>query len=440
MVDSEYDPHLNFQEIATTKDSKYTIREVKIERQNIDIFTPYKTIDGKYVNVKDFRLVSGKIDKPIYESWSYVVHPRSLRNIKYLVEEAGSEKIRGLDKIFGIRKNLWDDAFSTLSLVFGKNPFITNIYGKGEKKTIIEPIEKDGYESLLDYIHTASKTIVLTPDVRIQHKNISIEDYVKFVDESIRILSYFNKKPIFAPIQIHLPQKHIRAILEHYKEKNYTNIWINFNASHIGSTYFARVRTLMRLIDYTMGLKNVLLYYSHLKKEINPIPKYNKAVPSDILTQFFTAGFVGITRPPTRPPFEQTPADREKRIMGLVNKGDYKSKEHYEKCLIYNKYRIFDRNSYYYYTLNSYPERFPLKEELLLNPSFNRLLNSILLYHELERTKISIENQQGKKKELHLYIKEKDAIRENNDLLNGIIEKVTAEQEQKGLFDYLGEL
>jgi len=53
---------------------------------------------------------------------------------------------------------------------------------------------------------------------------------------------------------------------------------------------------------------------------------------------------------------------------------------------------------------------------------------------------LSIENRQGKKKALHLYIKEKDAIRENDDILNGIIEKISTKSYQKGLFDYLGEL
>ena len=131
------------------------------------------------------------------------------------------------------------------------------------------------------------------------------------------------------------------------------NIWINFNAGHIGGTYFTRVRTLLRILDEIIGLNNVVLYYSHLKKEINPHMKDERAAASDILTQFFAADFIGINREPSRRIVE-TPQEKEERIKELIMKGEFKSVQEYESMLNYHKARIFDPNTYYYYKLDKY--------------------------------------------------------------------------------------
>lgn len=444
MSESEYDPHLNVELLAKAKDAQYLLRKIDIEHSNIKIETPYKVIEGKDNNKSNFELIGNKIKKPIFESWSYISQYRSFNRLKYLIEEAQEDRILGLDNIFGLRKSVWDEFPTVLSLVFSKNPFVKNVFISNKEKKIVEPFDKESYDSLLDYIHSASKALILSPDIRIRKTenkdlNINLEKYIGFVDENVKVLSDFNKRPIFVPIQIHLNQKNLKKVLEHYKKQNYTNIWINFNASHIGGTYFSRVRTLIRLINDIIGLDNVVLYYSHIKKEINPHPKDDVSAASDILSQFFAAGFIGINRSPQRA-FSETPEQREERIRGLITKGDYESEKDYLRSLEFNQRRIFDPDSYYYYKIDKYLLNLPLTQHSLLKREINQLYNSILLFGEIEKTKHFIEEQEQShnKKSIIPYIKKKKAIQENDDIFDGITIKVKGDK-KIGLFESLGE-
>jgi len=434
---SEFDPHLNIEVLTKTKDTNYTIRRIDIEHANIKLETPYKIIEGKNINKELSDFLEQNITKPILESGVYVLRYNTWSRLKYLIEEADEERIPGLDKTFGLRKKIWDRSPTVVSLVFAKNPFVENVFGTDQNKKRLPPFDKDCYESLLDYMHEASSAVILAPDIRIFKKNIDLDEYLRFVDENVKILSKFNKRPIFVPIQTDLAQKRSRKILEHYKKQNYTNIWINFNASHIGGTYFTRVRTLLRLMDNIMGLNNVVLYYSHLKKEINPHMKDEKVAASDILSQFFAADFIGINREPSRRVVE-TPDEKEERIKELVMRGEYKSEQEFEETLKYHKARIFDPATYYYFRLDKYPRTLPFREEMLLRSDVNKLFNSIVLYREVENTKQFVEQQD--KKVLLPYIKKKKAVEEHKEILAGIIGEKEDTGKQKDLFEYLGEL
>ena len=427
----EFDPHINMEKLVKASDSTYIIKEIEIEHARIKLDTPHKIIEGKNINKEDFSIFSKNISYPIFESGVYVLNFKTWKKLHYLLEEAEEDKIMGFDKLFGIRKNLWNNSYRVVSLVFGKNPFVENIFGRQPNIKKLPPLDKTCYESLLDYIHEASSVMILSPDIRIRGDNISLEEYIKFVDENVKVLTKFNNKPIFVPIQIHLSQKRLNKILEHYKKMGYTNIWVNFNASHIGGTYFARVRTLLRNIDNIMGLNNVVLYYSHIKKEINPHIKDEKTIASDILSQFFAADFIGINREPPR-----IIEDPEERIKELIMKGEYRNEEEYKETLKYHKARIFDPNTYYYYRLDRYPSSLPFEKNLLLKKiELNKMLNSVILYQEIENTKQFVEEQ----KVAIPYIKHKKAIQEHKEILEEIkIEK--KKEKQKGLLEYLGEL
>jgi len=433
---SEYDPHLNVEVLTRTKDTNYAIRKIELEKANIKLETPFKITEGKNITQEMSTLLKHNISEPLLESGVYVLQYNTWSRLKYLIEEADEEKIPGLDKIFGLRKTIWDYSKTVSSLVFSKNPFVQNVFGSDQGKKTIAPFDKESYYGLLDYIHTASSAMVLSPDIRIYQKNIDLDDYLHFVDDNVKVLSTFNNKPLFVPIQTHLAQKSLRKILEHYKKQKYTNIWINFNAGHIGGTYFTRVRTLLRILDEIIGLNNVVLYYSHLKKEINPHMKDERVAASDILTQFFAADFIGINREPSRRIVE-TPQEKEERIKELIMKGEYKSMQEYESMLNYHKARIFDPNTYYYYRLDKYPYKLPLTKKILLKKDVNKMLNSIVLFKEVENTKHFIEQQEEKL--LIPYIKKKKAIEENEEILQGI----TTEKEkgkQKDIFEFLGGL
>ncbi|RLI60224.1 MAG: hypothetical protein DRO67_09280, partial [Candidatus Asgardarchaeum californiense] len=159
---SEYDPHLNVEVLTRTKDSNYAIRKIELEKANIRLETPFKITEGKNITQEMSTLLKHNISKPLLESGVYVLQYNTWNRLKYLIEEADEEKIPGLDKIFGLRKTIWDSSTTVSSLVFSRNPFIRNVFGSDQGKKIITPFDKESYYGLLDYIHTASSAMVLS--------------------------------------------------------------------------------------------------------------------------------------------------------------------------------------------------------------------------------------------------------------------------------------
>ncbi len=431
---SEIDSCITIESSTKARDSEYYVtREIEIEHPKIKIQTPFKVIEGKNINKDTVDRMLQNTKPQIFESGTYLARLESWRRLHYLLEEAEDDKIHGLDSLLGLRKSLWNPSLTVISFVFTRNPFVENVFSSSKKRERLPPLDKDSYESFLDYIHAASTALVLSPDIRIrrERESIDLDGYLKFIDYNAKTLSELNKKAIFTPIQIHLSQKRLKKVLEHYKKEGYVNIWVNFNASHIGGTYFARVRTLLRLIDNIIGLANVTLYFSHIKKEINPHIQDEKAVGSDILSQFFSPDFIGITRSPLR-----VVENAEDRIEKLIMKGEFGSKEEYEEVQKLHKSRIFDPKSYYYYRIDSYPDRLPLHRNILLNNNeINKLLNSVLIHREIERTKIFVKEQ----KTLQSYLKNKKALVENRDIFDKIIGGENKIR-QSELFEFLGKL
>ena len=161
------DPHLNIEILTKTRDTNYAIRKIELEKANIQLETPLKIIEGKNITREMTSLLQQTISRPLLESGVYVLQYNTWRRLKYLIEEADEERIPGLDKIFGLRKRIWDVSPTTVSLVFAKNPFVDNIFGNEQNRKVLPAIDKDGYESLLDYMHAASSALILSPDIRI---------------------------------------------------------------------------------------------------------------------------------------------------------------------------------------------------------------------------------------------------------------------------------
>lgn len=420
-----FDPHLNINELLKPKDSSgYISKEIEFDNSKLkEIKTPLKIIEGNKINGN----IGNELDfeNPIFENGKFIVQPRSWGSLHYLLEEAEKDKIIGLDRFFGIKKGLWDNNFTALSLAFARNPFKEQRF----KSDIYDPINMDHYIDLLYYIHSASNAFVLTPDIRIEKEEIiTLDQYMKFIDDSVNILSEYNHKPIFVPLQIHLNQNRMNKLLEHYRSQNYTNIWINFNGSHIGGTYFTRVKSFIRRIDEIIGLENCALYYSHIKKEINPNIKDNKCIASDILTQFLGADFIGVTREPTRYIKKEALAERTKE---LILKGEFENEYEYQVARDYNKSRIFDPTTYYNYNINIYPDKLPFSEKILIdNKELNKFLNSTFVYSEIENLKNFVKENGV----INSYLKNKKAIMDNINIKEVII----PEFRQTGLFEYLG--
>ena len=429
---SRIDPHITIDETAVrrAKDCEHFIRKpLRMDHNNLVIEGPHKVLDGKSVTLKNAKEIIRGIEKPIFESAKRVGRFHSWNRLRFLLEEAGRDQkdgIGGLNDFFNLRKDLRTSQLTVLSLMLLRDPFVTQkfqVTQEGETRVVsLPPIDRTNYERLLDYMHAASKALVLAPDLRVgERAATNVKEYLHFVDDNMQILSTHNNKAIFAPIQPDLPPKDVREILEHYKASNYANIWINFNGGQWDDTYFAKVRGLLRWIDELFGTKgspglnSVCLYYSHVKKENEPHLKSDSALSSDIMSQFFSADFIGVNQ--TKQQGGLNRIDQERRIDQLIQKGEFNNRKEYIDAYKAHHTRVFDPETYYYYKIGKYPRRLTVDVEFVSRDSINRLFNSTLLRSEINRTK----SQLDETGQIRPYLKRKRALTDNMDVLERLV-------------------
>jgi len=428
----EFDPHISIDPISHAKDGDYCIKEIEIEHIRRKIETPFKVLAGNGINLEDAGPVAGMVSQPFLEYQKFISDIRSWNSLYHLLNEAGPERVHGLDSFFNIKKSMWSSSLTTVSLVFPRNPFKEFSVGSGETRKTFPGLDENSYICLLDYVHSASKAFVLSPDVRLEKRDdINTTQYLSFVDQSIKILMDRNNRPIFAPLHIELSKKNIEAILSHYKTRGYTNIWINFDAKSCHGTYSSRLKTIIHLIDRILGSSNVTLYFSHIKKEILPNIQEDKAAASDILTQFYGADFIGTDREPWRRPLGDW--NNDDALRERASKHNFATKEDYLEAQVLHKHRIFDPDSYYYRNLDHYPQTLPVSVSTLKKDNaINQFLNSTIMHLEVERTKKTISETGSVKK----YLDTKAAVQENPDIMDNII----VPPKQPDLMDFLGNL
>lgn len=393
----EYDPHITIDPITSIlKHPDYCVRKLTFDHLNKHIETPFKVFSGKKLGLRDFNNFTSGIDDRIVENGRYIKGYNAWNTLKYLLTNAnGDERNFKLMNFFRIDPKLWDTvSLTTISLVFPKNPYddiaISNKTNGQIITRHIEAFSENSMIFLLQFIYSRSSACVLVPDIKMQSSSgdpiISIDKYLEHIDECVSILSQWNKKPIFVPLQIDRPVVEVERILDHYAEKKYSNIWINFLAHQCDASYIANIRSIRTIINKKMKSLDPILYYTHIQKEITPNIQLKKVLASDILTQFNGADFIGINsgRYDDSPGFssEGEKADFKHAINLKISLAQYKLM----KSL--HKNRLFDPNTYYYYNLDSYPRDLPTDLELLrTNDSINRIANGVLLYGEIERTR-----------------------------------------------------
>jgi len=392
----EYDPHLTVDPISSRlKHPDYCVRKITFDNLNRSVETPFKVFSGKRLSSEIFNNYTSAIEEKIVENGRYVKGYQSWNDLKYLLTDAGgNERNLKLTSFFRIDQKLWDtQSLTTLSLVFPKNPYeqivIINKTKGQETKRYIDAFDETNFIFLLNFIYSRSKACVLVPDIKLFKDGISlisISEYLNHVDQCVTILSQWNKKSIFVPLQLDLPVKYIENILDHYTEKKYSNIWINFLAHQCDASYIANIRSIRTIINNKMKSLTPVLYYTHIQKEITPNILSEKVLASDILAQFNGADFIGINK------------GRYDDMPGFKSEGekaDYKNAlelgiplDQYKLMKILHKNRLFDPNSYYYYNLNVYPRDLSTDINLLrTDESVNQITNGILLYSEIERTR-----------------------------------------------------
>jgi hypothetical protein len=170
---------------------------------------------------------------------------------------------------------------------------------------------------------------------------------------------------------------------------------------------------------------DVVLYYSHIKKEINPHLHDKKVAASDILTQFFGADFIGVKRfgGGGSNPQEDNPDYLENQ----ASKNNFSSVNEYQQALEFHSTRLFNPKTYYYHNLDCYPENLNLDISLLTDKVHNKLANNMLLYTEVEATRAFVEekatNSSTNNRSLKDYLNEKSMLRENETIRNSLMPK-----------------
>jgi hypothetical protein len=415
----DFDPHINIEPLVEARDTNnYIIKEIDLENSIGKIETPFKIMDVKNVSESVANSLVKNRENAIFESWNFVNKLNSYNKLYEIIEEPEGNQIQLLDKFFSLKKRLWNNSSTTLSLVFQKNPFEANKFNKGVSK----PLSSEGYEFLLDYIHSASSAFVLVPDIKMDD-NFKMDDYIKYVDESVQILSDFNSKPIFVPIPIQLNNTEFEKLIKYYRYKGYTNIWVNFNASQMSGTYFTRVRYLLRTLKKEIQLTRTALYFSHIRKEIDRNVRDEKTVASNALAPFFGSDFLGISREP------QSNFNSKSKENYMI-KNQFNTPSEMKEAQLLNRTRVFDPDTYYYYNVDISPSRSVFDEKILKADTNNRMINSLLLDYEMNRTRNFVESN----KVLKPYLKEKTA-------LNDILEKIIAgNKKQSKLLEFMGKL
>lgn len=424
----DYDSHINIDPIVESRDGYYIIKEVEIEHSKLGkLETPFKIIDGKNINEESANEVKKIIKKPIFESWNHVYQRRNFDALYNIIEnptqDHTKDQIRELDTLFRLKKRMWKDSFTTVSLVFQRNPFQVNKFDGGTS----QPLTDDGYKFLLDYIHSASSAFALVPDI-IMSESFNLDNYIKYVDDAVSILSDFNSKPIFVPVPIKLTSDGFEKLIKNYRYKGYTNLWVNFNASQISSTQYTRVRFLLRNVRKHLHIENTALYFSHICKEVNRHILDKQTVASNAMAPFFGSDFLGINREPRGG--GEMDEEAEKNYLA---KNKFKNKRELEKARLVNRTRIFDPSSYYYVNANLYSNNLPIPSinNHTTVDHINRLINSIILNKEMDNARKQIEGHKLVKE----YTKNKAAFKDKPDILDNILQ---GQENQSKLQEWFG--
>lgn len=418
----EFDPHISVEPepIASVRNPDYCIRSIEIENLNRTVNTPLKVVSGDGITENEFNHYSNEIPNPIFESARTVQSPDSWGGLeKYLTVYSANERNRSLREFFKIKnKKFWEKSDTTLSLSFPRNPFEQQKF----KSMNFEGLDEDSYMFLLNFIYSNSSTFVLVPDIKID-SNDFVTEYLRIIDYGVKIFQDLNNKPIFVPLPIAASQAVSIKILKHYKEKGYSNIWINFNNKSCDSDFSTNLRSNKQLIDKYMAGLDVVLYCSHIKKEILPHLQDTRVASSDILTQFFGIDFIGVKRFGGGRPISDTPEDLANEAL----KNNFPSVEEYKVACENNATRLFSPTTYYCHNLNEYPDSVEFDASLLTNPVHNKIANSLQLHKEVESVKSFVEEHSDlsiTNRPLRHYLQQKRMILENASIRDAIIPKI----------------
>lgn len=370
---------INVIETIPDKNSFFNIKRFNLKGIGKDF--SIKTIDSN--NISKMIFEEGKIikNKNIIFEKSKII--KDFDSIKNIVNENSDSKV---GEFFG-RKAWLDDKFTLFHSTLKFNPY--NYVRKVD--------EMSGF---LNYYYAYSKYFVLVPNVlkhftpydnegkasKTKVEIVSLDDYIKLVDELYDFFEQMNNKPIFVPISLKLSMGELTSLISHYIKKERFYFWIDFEsapANLSNATLGGKIGQINRLLRNSKQFDKMVVIATNVKREIISNPKDNKSPASDVLTTLCGANIVGVDREPARV---------------------FKIKEEDKKKIIQHKSRIFNEQTYYY----------NIRRETKPNKPLNVTTNSVKLSEEFDKQrKHFLDNM-----EISGYLKTKDMLR---DYLQGKI-------------------
>jgi len=264
-----------------------------------------------------------------------------------------------------------------ISIAFTFNPFK---YFENRR------IAEEYLEGYLMYYQTYSTSVLLVPNIKIhcmtkepigkRRKEIiaTINDFIDLVDTMYNILDYRTNKPIFVPLSLRFSMADIDRLADHYIDKEYYNIWIDFEGGAVTEDRVARIRKFIRKFDAKGIFDNLVIIATNIRREIISNVKREYTPASDVLTSLTGANIIGVNREPIRPIEGKIVVEKDK--------------------LLEHKARVFDYNTYYYFKVSMIQWlKKETKLQILRDKRTNIAINTRLVDDEFNRqSKVLLNN------------------------------------------------
>ena len=349
---------VNIKETIEDKKSWFNIKRFSIG--GVDFQNPEKSLDVK--NLEYLNYLNLKTSFKFFEATKIV------KNFGTLLSLYKEDDEQIIDAFFCKRKWL-STAPNVINFTFDFNPFNS-----------VQSIDKMNW--FFNQYYPYSKLLLTVPNVRVYKtinkkrvRVIDFENYVRFVDESYKILNDKNNKPIFVPISMKMGLKELTQLIEHYLKMQRYNLWFDFEGRPINENTLGRLRHIFTFLKDNEAFDNVVSYFTNIRREKLSNSNEITSVPSDALCAIAGANLIGVNREPQRyKPKSDNQEDATVRAATPVDPS--------------HKARIFNRETYYY-VKTANPDLFDKKKYVPLNAArlnaeFTTQSEHFLEHHDIE--------------------------------------------------------
>lgn len=350
---------INIAETIEDKKSWFNIKYFKIG--GADFQKPEKSLDIKSLDRLAYRSI--KTGFQFYEATKIIWNYDSILKI-YNAEDEQINK-------FFYKGEWFNTAQNVINLTFQFNPY-----------NHVKSVDKMSW--FFHHYYPYSKLFMTVPNIRTKKfvkvgkstkpvKIIDLAGYEQFVDETYKILNDKNNKPIFVPISMKLNTHELTELIEHYLKYDRYYYWFDFEGRSINESSLGRLRHIFTIIKDRGRFKNMVVYFSNVKREKTANSNEDTSVSSDALSAVAGANLIGANREPLPPP-PKLDSNGQKIEPPPVDPS--------------HKARIFDNNTYYYFKTKDKDlfdkKKYVTLNAVKLNAEFTAQSEYFLKHHEIE--------------------------------------------------------